>query len=87
MEWRTVESAVMPLEEDTTSSKVYNYITRNVRTEERTDEEGNLTTWYVYEEAKIPKEAWGLYETQQQQNEDIDSCMVALTEIYEMMEG
>ncbi len=28
-----------------------------------------------------------LSSTQEQQNEDIDSCMVALTEIYEMMEG
>lgn len=76
MEWRTVESTVLPLEEDTTSSKVYNYITRNVRTEERTDEEGNTTTWYIYEEAKIPKEAWGLYKSQEQQSADIDYLLM-----------
>ena len=82
MEWYNAESTVMPLEEDTTSSKFYNYVRRNIASEVIDD-----VTWYHYEEAKIPKEAWGLYLTQQQQNEDIDSCMVALTEIYEMMEG
>ena len=76
MDWYLTESDVMPLEEDTTTDKYYNYITRNVREEERTDEQGNTTTWYVYEECKIPKESWGLYQTQEQQSADIDYLLM-----------
>ena len=86
MEWYKSESMDRPLEVDTTTSKFYNYVRKNI--EEITEVvDGETVTKYVWDECKIPKEAWGLYLTQQQQNEDIDSCMVALTEIYEMMEG
>lgn len=85
MEWYKAESMVMPQDEDLTSSKYYNYVRKNIEAVTEVID-GETITKYVWDERKIPKEAWGLYLTQQQQNEDIDSCMVALTEIYEMME-
>ena len=85
MEWYHAESMVIPPDEDLTSSKCYNYVRKNIKKiTEETD--GELREKYVWDECRIPKEAWGLYLAQKQQNEDIDSCMVALTELYEMME-
>ena len=82
MIWYRTESTVMPLKEDTTSSKIYNYVRRNI-----TEENVDGVTWYTYEECKIPKSQWELYKESEQQSSDIDDCMVALTELYEMMEG
>ena len=71
-EWYRSESTVMPEETDLTSSKVYNYVRRNIEEEEREDEEGNIITMYVFEEMKLPKESWGMYEQLVQAQADID---------------
>lgn len=77
MDWYTVESDTMPQDEETQRSKVYNYIRRNIRTEQRTDEEsGNTYTVYVCEEMKIPKDQWSLYKAQEQQSADIDYLLM-----------
>lgn len=55
-----VESNDRPSELDTTSSKVYNYVRRNI--EEKTKEEdGRIITYYEYYEEKVNKEIWELY--------------------------
>lgn len=58
--WSRVESNDRPSELDTTSSKVYNYVRRNI--EEKTKEEdGRTITYYEYYEEKVNKEMWELY--------------------------
>ena len=59
MEWKISQSTVRPAMFDTTSSRFYNYMRRNV--EERTIERapGITVTVYVYEEIKVPKSACG----------------------------
>lgn len=58
--WSRVESNDRPSELDITSSKVYNYVRRNI--EEKTKEEdGRIITYYEYYEEKVNKEIWELY--------------------------
>ena len=71
-EWYRSESTVMPEETDLTSSKVYNYVRRNIEEEEREDEEGNTITMYVFEEMKVSKESWGMYLETIQNTANID---------------
>lgn len=54
---------------DTTSSKVYNYIRKNI--EEYTDPETGNPYW-KYLEQKIPKDQYELYEQTQQTQADLD---------------
>ena len=51
--WYRTEMTDKPELQDTTSSKVYNYDRRNIVEEKRTDEKGNVTTAYVFEERKV----------------------------------
>ena len=67
MNWYKGESAIRPLETDTESSKVYNYVRKNIKEDER---EG--MTVFVYDECKIIKESWGLYLDLAQAQADID---------------
>ena len=71
MEWYDVKSTVRPEDEDTTSSKKYNFVRQNIieTTEER---EGETITVYLYQECKIPKESYGIYEALTQAQADID---------------
>ena len=71
MQWYNSESMSEPLEIDTESSAVYNYVRRNIR-EVAEIIEGEEITKYVYEECKIPKESWGMYQELVQQKADID---------------
>lgn len=71
MEWYEVESAVEPEECDMESSAVYNYVRRNIR-EVPEEIEGEAVVKYVYEECKVPKESWGMYEELLQAQADID---------------
>lgn len=58
--WSRVESNDRPSELDVASSKVYNYVRRNI--EEKTKEEdGRIITYYEYYEEKVNKEMWELY--------------------------
>lgn len=71
------ESSVRPELLDTESSNVYNYVRRNIREEER-EEDGEAVTVYVYEEEKVKKENWDLYEDSTQQRADIDYIAATL---------
>ena len=71
MQWYNSESMSEPLEIDTESSAVYNYVRRNIR-EVTEIIEGEEITKYVYEECKIPNESWGMYQELVQQKADID---------------
>lgn len=72
MEWYKAQSATKPEETDTTSSRYYNYARRNIEEGSVEGSDGTKTTVYNYEEARIPKESWGLYLDLIQQRADID---------------
>ena len=67
MNWYNSESATYPLEVDTTSSKKYNYVRRNITEVVKED-----ITYYEFEEAKIAKEDWELYLENEQLRADLD---------------
>ena len=53
MNWTKSESTERPETVDMTSSKTSVYLRRNIKETTRADEEGDETTWYEYEEAKM----------------------------------
>lgn len=71
MNWDKVESTVMPLEIDTESSDMFNYVRKNIEEVQR-EEEGKTITMYVYDEAKVLKADWGIYTDLTQAQADID---------------
>ncbi len=79
MEFYKSESLTRPLEVDTDSSKAYNYVRQNIEEEER-EENGETVTVYVYDECKVPKEAWGLYLDTAQNKADIE-YIAAMTDV------
>ena len=74
MEWYQTQSTVRPETLDTASSRVYNYVRRNIEETEFED-----VKFYVYEEAKVKKDDWPMYLKQEQMTADIDYLMM-LTE-------
>ena len=65
------ESSVRPEPVVMESSAVYNYVRRNIQEDER-EENGETVTVFTYEEEKVRKENWELYEEVAQQRADID---------------
>lgn len=62
LNYYTSESNDAPAEVDTTSSPTTVYLRKNIRTEERTDQETRETrTVYVYDEAKVPRQVYENY--------------------------
>ena len=70
MEWYKSESMTEPLEIDTESSGIYNYVRKNIEEIPETIE-GETVTKYVYDECRIPKESWGIYQELIQAQADI----------------
>ena len=70
--WITAEATFKPDAVDTTTSRIYNYVRRNIHEEQRKDEEENNYTVWVYEERKIAKEDWELYKTVERNTANID---------------
>lgn len=79
MEFYKSESLIRPLEVDTGSSRLYNYVRQNIEEVERV-EDGETITVYVYDECKVPKEAWGLYLDTMQNTADIE-YIAAMTDV------
>lgn len=79
--WYKAEATSAPHAVDSTSSKKYVYITRNITTEERVDEQGNTYTVWVYEEAKIDKDFYPIYERQISDEARIADIEEVITEI------
>ncbi len=70
--WVNAEATFEPDAVDTTTSRIYNYVRRNIHEEQREDEEGNSYTVWVYEERKIAKEDWELYKAVERNTANID---------------
>ncbi len=84
--WKEVESATRPSELDTASSKVYNYVRRNIREEER-EVNGETIVYYVFEEQRIRKEDWDTYAKVIQNTQDVADITDALIELAELIGG
>ena len=61
MGWKYAESAVRPNVLDTTSSKTYNFVRRNIEEKEVEDMDGQTMTIYTYEELAVLKEDWEMF--------------------------
>ena len=79
--WYKSESTARPEIVDSTSSKVYVYVRKNIEEVEREDEEGNTYIVYVYDETKIPKEVYSIFEGQMIADSRIADIEEVITEI------
>lgn len=79
MDWYNVESMTEPVEVDSESSGVYNYVRRNI-TPVEVEQDGETVTKYTWEECRIPKESWGLYEAYIQVRADTDFALMMIEE-------
>lgn len=83
--WVNAEATFEPDAVDTTSSRIYNYVRRNIHEEQREDDEGKISTVWVYEEKKISKENWELYKAVERNSANID--YIAMMTDVEIEEG
>lgn len=79
--WYTGESTVYPQLIDTTSSKKWVYVRKKVKEESRTDEEGNSCTVWTFDETKIPKDVYSIFETQVSDEARLADIEEVITEI------
>ena len=78
MEWYKSSSTVRPEKTDTTSSKVYNYVRKNIVEKTiPTRNEGTITI-YTYDECKIPKASWDVFLQNEQNTANIDYLAMEL---------
>ncbi len=74
--WYQSESNIKPTRIDDTSSKVYTYVRRNITETQREDE-----TVYTYDECKIPKEVYGIFESQAEADSRLADVEATIAEI------
>lgn len=78
MTWYKSESTIKPEKIDTTSSKVYNYVRKNIVQEERTHEGHEPITMYIYDECIVPKASWDVFLQEEQNTANIDFMAMEL---------
>ena len=62
MSWQNVQSTIRPAEIDTTSSRIYNYVRKDIHEVEVQDEiAGETAIMYEYLEKEVLKEDWETY--------------------------
>ena len=81
--WYYVESKSYPALIDTTSSKKWVYVRRNIEEHEREDERGIKEIFYSFEEQKVPKDVWGIFEKTMQNDEKIIENDIRIADIEE----
>lgn len=80
--WYKSESNTRPAAVDTTSSKKYVYIRKNIKEVERKDEMTEIKVkFYQYDEVKIPKEIYPIMEVQTNQDDRLNDIEDAIAEI------
>lgn len=79
--WNKSESKDRPSIVEANISKKYVYVRRNIREIEREDIEGNKETFYEYEEIKIPKDVYCIFEAQFEQSSRLDDIEEVLVEL------
>lgn len=68
-----------PLEIDESSSKKYVYVRSNFELTETTDENGETSSHWEYDEEKIPKESWQTYKTLIGENRQLQADVLYLS--------
>ena len=86
MEWKKAESTNRPLELDTTISKVYNFVRKNI-VEKQVETEGETITMYEYDELMVPKADWLLFESMADSESRISDVEDAVIELAEIIGG
>lgn len=81
--WYEGTSSVYPSLVDTTSSKKWVYVRRNIEEHEREDEEGIKEIFYSFEEQKVPKEVWGIFEKTMQNDEKFAEADIRIADVEE----
>jgi hypothetical protein len=79
--WYTGESTVYPQLIDTTSSKKWVYVRKNIKEESRTDEAGNSYTVWTFDETKISKDVYSIFESQVNDEARLADIEEVITEI------
>ena len=77
MNWYKAQSDTMPEIVDTTSSNTVNYMRRNI-IEKTIEIEGKTQTIYEYEEIKVSKEDWGIFQQTIDNEANIDYIAMML---------
>ena len=62
--WYKAQGMEIPSTIDKTSSQVYVYVRKNISAEQRTAENDETETIYVWDEAKVPKEIFDIFKAQ-----------------------
>lgn len=81
--WYEGTSSVYPSLVDTTSSKKWVYVRRNIEEHEREDDEGIKEIFYSFEEQKVPKEVWGIFEKTTENDVKIAEADIRLADVEE----
>lgn len=81
--WYEGTSSVYPSLVDTTSSKKWVYVRRNIEEHEREDDEGIKEIFYSFEEQKVPKEIWGIFEKTTENDVKIAEADIRLADVEE----
>lgn len=71
--WYNVESTTQPSMIDTTTSRNWIYVRKDIHAEERTDEmTGETMTVWVWQEMKVTRDNWELYKAVERNTANID---------------
>lgn len=84
---RKSESMIKPEVVDSSSSSEYVYIRKNIVEVEKEDEQNNKYTVYQYEEQKVSKDDWEIYQSVLTNASDIADVSDALIELASLIGG
>lgn len=75
------------MELDTVSSRVFNYVRKNITEETREQMSGETMTVFVYDELEVPKADWLLFNELSESATRITDVEDAVIELAEMIGG
>lgn len=78
--WYKSESNIKPDTIDVGSSQVYVYVRKNITETVRENEETSEVIW-TYDEARIPKDIYDIFKTQEKNTQDISDIEEVVAEI------
>lgn len=81
MTWVNAQSTIRPETLDTTSSRKYNYVRKDITEEVVPQEEGDPITMYNYKELMVPKEDWDIFTSTIANDSRITDIEDVITEI------
>lgn len=87
LEYYKSESSVTPELIDTTSSKKYTYLRKDVKEVEKEDPDGSKYTIFEYDECKLTKEDYALYMVEQTTGDAYTQAQLAIADLAETQEN